>query len=118
MHYVCIEDNKVVSILNYEPGVPESVQVVQISDDDATNIQKQTHRFDVSTKTVVPIDASILTQQDIDKKNAIERDFLNSTDWKVMRHLREKALGVQTSLTEAEYLELEKQRADAAARIV
>lgn len=118
MHYVCIENNKVVSILNYEPGVPESVQVVQISDDDATNIQNQTHLFDIPTKTVVPVDSAVLTQKEIDKKNGIEREFLNSTDWKVMRHLREKALGVQTSLTEAEYLELEKQRADAAARIV
>lgn len=35
-----------------------------------------------------------------------------------MRHIREKALGVATSLTDAAYLELEQSRDAAAARIV
>lgn len=118
MHYVCIEENKVISVLSYEPGVPESVQVVQISDQDAKNLNDQTHRFDIPTKTVVPVDASILAQKELDNKNAVERDFLSSTDWQVLRHLRQKALGQTPSLTEAEYLALEQQRADAANRIV
>lgn len=118
MHYVCIEDNKVVSILNYEPGVPASVRVVEISDNDAKKIQDQTHVFDIPTNSVVPTDPEILTQKEIDQKNGIEREFLNSTDWKVMRHIRETALGLPTSLTQDEYLALEKQRADAADRIV
>ena len=44
-------------------------------------------------------------------------DFLNSTDWKIMRHIREQALGLETSLTDKEYLELENKRQEAAKSI-
>jgi hypothetical protein len=78
----------------------------------------QTHIFDVLSKTVVPIDTSVTAQKEQYKLNGIEREFLNSTDWQILRHLRQKALGVTTSLTEEQYLELEQQRQAAAARIV
>lgn len=39
------------------------------------------------------------------------------TDWQVLRHIRQKALGVRTSLTEEEYLALELQRQDASTKI-
>jgi hypothetical protein len=64
------------------------------------------------------VPSSELEQKERDVLNAVEREFLNSTDWKVMRHLRQKALGEPTSLTEEQYLELEQQRSDAASRIV
>lgn len=118
MKYVCIENNQVVSILGYEPNVPESITVVQITDDEYTSITSETHKFDVVSKRVVPVDPSVSAQKAQDQANGIEKEFLNSTDWKVLRHLRQKALGVPTSLTEAEYLELENQRNAAAARIV
>lgn len=118
MHYVCIENEIVVGIQNYEPAVPSSISVVTITDDQHKQIMDQTHRFDVSTKTVVPVDSSILAQKEQEKLNAVEREFLNSTDWKVLRHLRQKALGIPTSLSDAEYIELEQQRQAAAARIV
>jgi hypothetical protein len=117
MHYVCIENNKVIGIQGYEPSVPSTVTVVAIADEQNQQIMAQTHIFDVISKTVVPVDSSILSQKEQEKANAVEREFLNSTDWQVMRHIRQKALGVPTSLTEAEYLALEQQRADAAARI-
>lgn len=118
MHYVCIENNIVVGIQSYEPAVPSSISVVTITDQQHKQIIDQTHRFDVPTKTVVPVDASILADKEQEKLNAVEREFLNSTDWKVMRHIRQKALGIPTSLTEQQYLELEQQRQAAAARIV
>lgn len=118
MYYVCIEDNKVVGIQEYEPAVPETVTVVTITDQQQKQIMDQTHRFDVPTKTVVPVDAAILAQKEQEKLNGVEREFLNSTDWKVMRHIRQKALGISTSLTEEQYIELEQQRQAAAARIV
>ncbi len=118
MYYVCIEDNKVVGIQNYAPAVPNTVTVTTITDEQNKQLMDQTHRFDVPTKTVVPVDAAILAQKEQDKLNAVEREFLNSTDWKVMRHIRQKALGIPTSLTEEQYLELEQQRQAAAARIV
>lgn len=118
MHYVCIENNIVTSILNYEPSVPESVSVVTISDDDHANIENQTHFFDVETKTIKPVANEIIAQKTQEKSNAVEREFLNSTDWQILRHLRQKALGTATSLTEEQYLALETLRSEAAARIV
>jgi hypothetical protein len=118
MHYVCIENNNIVGIQSYEPAVPNTVVVVTITDDQHNQIMNQTHKFDIATKTVVPIDTSILSQREQEKLNAIEREFLNSTDWQILRHLRQKTLGVTTSLTEEQYLALEQQRQAAASRIV
>jgi len=116
MHYVCIENNAISSILNYEPAVPSTVEVVTISDDDGKKLHNQTHIFDLNSKTVVPVAAAITAQKE--KLNGVEREFLNSTDWKVLRHLRQKALNVPTTMSESEYLALEQQRQAASARIV
>lgn len=56
-----------------------------------------------------------LEQQQI---NAEAQAFLDATDFKVLRHFRQKALGQELSLSEEEYLALEQQRSDAAASIV
>ena len=118
MHYVCIEDNKISAILNYEPAVPATVTLVTISDDDAANLRAETHLFNLDTRTVQPISSSLASQKAIELQNGQEREFLNNTDWKVLRHIRQKALNIATSLTDAQYLELETQRESAAARIV
>lgn len=118
MHYVCIENNKIVSILNYEPNVPNSVSLVQITDAEHLQLQAETHYFDIQTRTVKPVAASVITQKQQELQNIIEKDFLSSTDWKVLRHIRQTALGIATSLTEEEYLALERQRQAAAQRII
>jgi hypothetical protein len=118
MHYVCIENNTVVGILNYEPNVPSSVIVVQITDQQSQQIAQGTHYFNIDSRTIVSVPLEVITQKQQDTANAVEREFLNSTDWKVLRHIRQKALGAPTSLTDAEYLEIEQQRQAAAARIV
>ena len=118
MYYVCIENNKVINILGYAPSVPNTVSLVTITAEQNKQIMDQTHVFDVASSRVVPVADSVAAQKAQDLINAQERDFLNSTDWKVLRHIRQKALGITTSLTEQEYLALERQREDAAARIV
>jgi regulator of protease activity HflC (stomatin/prohibitin superfamily) len=118
MHYVCIENNLVISVLNYHPNVPNSVTVVEITDSQAKQIYDQTHLFDVASRTVIAVDSAITTQKAKDLANGQEREFLNSTDWKVLRHVRQKALNIPTSLSDAAYLQLEQQREAAAARIV
>ena len=118
MYYVCIENNLVTSIMSYEPAVPDTVRTVTISKEQYDQIMAQTHRFDVTTDSLVSVPSVELEQKERDILNAVEREFLNSTDWKVMRHLRQKTLGESTSLTEEQYLELEQQRSDAASRIV
>jgi hypothetical protein len=118
MHYVCIENNVIISVLNYAPSVPSSVTVVEISDTAHQQIVSETHYFDVTTKTVKPVSPDIAVKKDLDLRNGQEREFLNSTDWKILRHLRQKALNITTSLTDAQYVALETQREAAAARIV
>lgn len=41
---------------------------------------------------------------EMDKSEAAE--FLKNSDWKIMRHKEQQELGVETSLTEEEYLDL------------
>lgn len=118
MHYVCIENNQVTGIQSYEPAVPNTVSVATITDEQHQQIMNQTHRFDVPSRTVVAISSDILAEKEQYLLNGVEKEFLNSTDWKVLRHLRQKALNVPTTLTDAQYLELEQQRQAAAARIV
>ena len=117
MHYVCIENNLVISVLSYQPNVPSSVTVVEITDTQAAQIAAQTHYFDVSSKSVTAVAAGVTAQKAIDIANGQEREFLNSTDWKILRHIRQKALNIATSLSDAEYIQLEQQREAAAARI-
>ena len=50
--------------------------------------------------------------------NEEAQKFLDSTDFKVLRHIRQKALGQELSLSENEYLALEQERSNAAARII
>ena len=118
MIYVCIEDNQVTSILNYEPSVPDTVSVVTITDEQDQQIRDNTHFFDLDTLTVQPLPQIELDRQQADKTNAQYREFLNRSDWQVMRHIRQKALGIQTTLSEEEYLELENQRQNAANNII
>jgi hypothetical protein len=118
MYYVCIEDLKIVSILNYEPSVPSSVLVIPISDEDYEGIKDQTKYFDVTSQQVVVSPNSLLEKKEQDQKNAVHREFLNSTDWMILRHLRQKYLEISTSLSEEEFKNLEQQRHEAALKIV
>lgn len=72
--------------------------------------------FNPKTKKFVK-NAEAIERKSIEENNRRHVQFLSSTDWKVMRHIREKALGQTTSMTEAEYLELEQLRSDAASKI-
>jgi hypothetical protein len=50
--------------------------------------------------------------------NAAARKYLAESDYKVLRHIRQKALNQSLSLSEEEYLALELSRAEAAAGII
>ncbi len=117
MYYVCIENNLVTSILSYAPTVPKSVIVTNISDADYAAISNGTHYYSVREMRVVE-NTERNAQVEKDKVNGVEREFLNSTDWMILRHLRQKALNLSTSLTEQEYITLEQRRESAARRIV
>jgi hypothetical protein len=118
MYNVCIENNQITGILNYQPNVPDTVTIVQITDEQYSSMLNNTHYFDVNSKTVLAVSTESINQKTVEIANAQEREFLNRTDWKVLRHIRQKALSVPTSLSEEEYIELERQRQNAASRII
>jgi hypothetical protein len=121
MFYFCIENNIVTSIMPYLPTVPNTVEVVEVTDEDYNLVKNDTHKFDISSKKVIPHSSSYLetkaTTQEKEQNNASFRQLLNSTDWKILRHIRQKALDLPTSLTEQEYIALENQRQLAASQI-
>tara|TARA_B100002019_G_C21161599_1_gene543609 strand:- start:306 stop:665 length:360 start_codon:yes stop_codon:yes gene_type:complete len=118
MWYLIVENNAVVGVQNMEPNVPAGTTVHQISDSDYKKLQDDTHYWNIDTSQIVAFDADHIAQQEQTVANGNEREFLNTTDWKVLRHIRQKHLGITTSLTEAEYTELEQQREAAASRII
>lgn len=118
MHYVCVENSVVSSILSYEPNVPESVKVYKITNSDYEAINAGTKTFDTATNKVVPVKDEILKQKETEKANSLKQHELSSSDWKVMRHIREKALGLKTTLTDSEYIALETKRENIAKSII
>jgi hypothetical protein len=117
MYYICVENDRVTGVLNYEPNVPSSVTVVVISDEDHAKLDQRTHYFDIPTSSIQPYPQSELDKLAARNASLEHQKFLNNTDWKVMRHIREKALGIPTSLSNAEYLDLELERERRAAAI-
>ena len=118
MHYVCVENNKVTTILNYKPNVPSTITVVEISDEQYQMLTDGTHFFDTDIMAISPLSDQIIQGNKLVDENADKREYLRSTDWMVLRHVREKALGLETSLTEDKYLELEQKRQETADSIV
>jgi hypothetical protein len=123
MYYIVIENGEISSVLNYEPNVPETHTVVEISDAEHESIvTAKTHYFDLTDNTVKSYSQTHLDTEVAKETqriaNAEKRKFLAQSDWKVMRHIREKALGQTTTLTDQQYLDLEQSRATAAAAIV
>lgn len=118
MYYVCIEDDRVVNVLDYAPEVPVTVTVVEINDADYQLLADRSHYFDIPTQTVLPYSTEVMDARAQQQQNKIHQQLLNNTDWQVLRHIRQKALGVPTSLSEAEYLDLELRRNQAANSII
>jgi hypothetical protein len=50
--YVCVENKRVISILTYNPNVPKTVKVYEISIEEYNAINTFKSYFDVETKTV------------------------------------------------------------------
>jgi len=117
MYYVCIENDRIISVLNHDPTVPDTVTVKEISDHDYELLTAGSHYFDIPTLSILPHSSSVLDAREQEKQNVTFKKQLRDTDWQVLRHIRQKALGVPTSLSEAEYLDLELERNRIAAQI-
>ena len=114
MYYVCIEDDRVVNVLDYAPEVPVTVTVVTISDADYQLLVDRSHYFDIPARAVLPYSTEVIDARVQQQLNKEYQRVLTDSDWQVLRHIRQKALGIPTSLSEAEYLDLELRRNQAA----
>jgi hypothetical protein len=65
-----------------------------------------------------PVYEDITAKLEQSQINSEAQSFLDSTDYKILRHLGQQALGLATSLTAQEYFELEQERQAARERIV
>ena len=45
MYYVCIENNQITTILNYQPNVPDTVLVTEITNEQYDQLVNNTHFF-------------------------------------------------------------------------
>lgn len=110
MYYVCIEDDKITSVLNYEPTVPDSISVYEITDQENDSLKNRTHYFDIAEGCVKPNPKEKDAELAREKYKNESLANLSQTDWKVLRHIREKALGITPSLSDDEYIALETLR--------
>lgn len=117
MFWYCVEDQRLISILAYEPTVSPGVQVIPITPQQHQDIEQGRLWFDPAKTAVVPVPDPVKSRQSQDQRCQQLRSFLANTDWQVLRHIREQALGLPTSLTQAQYLDLEQQRQQAAKNI-
>jgi hypothetical protein len=119
-NYFILHDKTIgsVTIVNYEPNVPNSIKVFGITETEKKQIDNGTHFFNVSTYAIEMKPSEDIQSEALAKKtqqeNAQHKEFLNSTDWKVLRHIREKTLNQPTTLSRQEYIELEQERDKAA----
>ena len=123
MNYLLIENDKCVGVCDYEPNVGND------------NIQVITYSGNIPQERLIYVDGKVADMNNyvfingkyIKKTRAIEnllntndeaKHYLNDTDWLVIRHRDQLALGQTTSLTNAHYLDLLTKRQAARERVV
>jgi hypothetical protein len=81
-------------------------------------IPARTHR-EVKLSAEYQIEVIDITEAvAVEKLSTEALRYLESTDWKVLRHIRQKALGITTSMSDEEYLEFELSRVEAANKVI
>lgn len=75
------------------------------------------------TGVILPAEYTIeitdITQQiEMQKQSQEALQFLNESDFRVLRYIRQKALGLPLSLSDEEYLALEQERHEAAKKVI
>lgn len=114
MLFIIIENNKIVSKLDYKPNVPENTNIIEYTE----NIPKE---FIVlidgkicDSRDYIFYQGKYITATDEIKEqiriNKEAKDFLTNTDWKVLRHLEQQEKNTSTSLTQEDYQALLNER--------
>lgn len=123
MNYLLIENDKCVGVCDYEPNVGND------------NIQVITYSGNIPQERLIYVDGKVADMNNytfingkyVKKTKAIEnllntndeaKHYLNDTDWLVIRHRDQLALGQTTSLSNQQYLDLLTKRQAARERVV
>ena len=123
MNYLLIENEQLVGVCDYEPNIGED------------NIRVITYSGNIPRERILYINGKIedsdnyvfLNGKYVRKTKAITsfintneeaKNYLNKTDWLVIRHRDQLALGQTTSLTDEQYLDLLTKRQAARERVV
>ena len=111
MNYLLIENEQLVGVCDYEPNIGEDdIQVVTYSG----NIPRERILY-INGKIVDSNNYVFINGNYVKRTKAIEtllktneesKNYLNDTDWMVIRHRDQLALGQTTSLTDEQYLDL------------
>lgn len=109
-YYICLEDGEFNHIHNYLPNVPDTIEVIEITEEDKKQLESDEYYFDVESKKVSIKPDSYFNKKEIIDEVYNSKSFLNKTDYKILRHIREKSLGINTTLSNEELLNLEKER--------
>jgi len=127
MKAIIYKTNKIISVINnvidytdtyikgdqHIEGLSSDIQVMFVSDETEIIFDEDKRKDDkknTAISTLVDIKPESDTKKQQEQKNSDNRQFLDSSDWKIIRHLGQKAMGIQTSMSEEEYLQLEKER--------
>lgn len=123
MNYLLIENNELVGICDYEPNIGEdNITVIPYSG----NIPKERILY-LNGKIEDSNNYLFINGKYIKRTKAIEtlvntnneaKNYLNDTDWLVIRHRDQLALNQQTSLTPEQYTDLLIKRQSARERVV
>ena len=52
MLYFCVENDKLISILQYAPAVPSTVSVISVDDEQRKKLEAKTHYFDPQARVI------------------------------------------------------------------
>ena len=123
MNYLLIENEQLVGVCDYEPNIgDDDIQVITYSG----NIPRERILY-INGKIVDSNNYVFINGNYIKRTKAIEtllktneesKNYLNDTDWMVIRHRDQLALGQTTSLTDEQYLDLLAKRQAAREKVI
>lgn len=123
MIYLLIENNNLVGICDYKPNIGnDEIQILEYSGP----IPKERIIY-INGKVADSNDYVLIDEKFVKKTKAIEkllatnteaRNYLNDTDWLVMRHRDQVDSNQETSLSQDQYLDLLAKRQAARNKVV
>lgn len=123
MIYLLIENNNLVGICDYKPNIGnDEIQILEYSG----SIPKERIIY-INGKVADSNDYVLIDEKFVKKTKAVEkllatnteaRNYLNDTDWLVMRHRDQVDSSQETSLSQDQYLDLLAKRQAARNKVV